>query len=136
MKKVLALLISVIGFSFAANAQIVYQPTYNRGSGYGNSQQVQQVVRATAYYISGYDTYKLPIKVSVVSDGYGGSRYVVTAYYVRGTGIYYTTTGQDPDWASCNEQVSKTNRSSYSSGLENSFMYKAYVNGRYVYFDL
>ena len=133
MSKILSARVHYISLSFAANAQISYEPTYNRNS--GSSQTAQQVIRTTAYYAAGYDTYKLPIKVSVYSDGYT-ERYVVTSYYAgHDTSIRYIPSGSDPNWPSCNASVSKTNPYS-SNEFERSFMFKAYVNGRYVYFDL
>ena len=118
-----------------ASAQIQYLPTESRnpsnyGSSYGNSYSgysdpAPQVIRTTAYFVSGENLYKAPIKVQK-----NGNYYKVIEQYVDETGF-------GGRWKSVSGTVQKcTSAVSMGNPLEEQFMYKAMVGMNWYYFDL
>lgn len=134
MKKYLFILASVF-IGFAANAQvgnIEYQSIYSgQGTNYRNSYQSSgQTVRTTAYSLeSNRHIIKTPIKVNVASNSYGIMQIRVVEQYV--------TYGIGGKW----QKTTPTNvtecMAMYANNpLEQQFMYKAMIGGKWYYFDL
>lgn len=131
------------GLCAIASAQIQYLPTENRNhSTIGNSssgiadpilsqprpqysEPAPQIIRTTAYLISGEDIYKVPIKVQKK-----GNYYKVIEQYVDETGF-------GGRWKSISGSVQKcTPAVAMGNPLEGQFMYKAMVGMNWYYFDL
>lgn len=129
-----------------ASAQIQYLPTENRsrnqststqqsdpynglGSGVrynpsGYQEPAPQIVRTTAYFSSGDNLYKVPIKVKVQGTHSSVSE-------------EYTDNGMGGQWRRVTSgNVQKCSSMSSYNPLEGQFMYKANVGGRWYYFDL
>ena len=142
MKKLFASAL-FLGICVIASAQIQYLPTENRNRStigtnpYGNpdpilsqprpryTEPAPQVVRTTAYFVSGENLYKVPIKVQVK----GNFRKVIEQYVDQ--------TGLGGRWQSTNGSVQKcTPAVAMDNPLESQFMYKAMVEMHWYYFDL
>jgi len=140
MKKLLLL----IGLALTCSmlyGQIIYTPTspqnrpqqnnYQNQNNYQyqnqNNNQYQETIRATAYcQASNGQLTKMAIKVQQ-SQGFA-SYYVVAYYnYSMGQWIELSSSTQIP--------VHKCMRTYYDT-LDNHFMYKAFINSNYYYFDL
>ena len=142
MKQIITTLL-LLSICAVASAQIQYLPTENRNRStigtnpYGNpdpilsqprpqyTEPAPQVVRTTAYFVSGENLYKVPIKVQVK----GNFRKVIEQYVDQ--------TGLGGRWQSTNGSVQKcTPAVAMDSPLESQFMYKAMVEMHWYYFDL
>lgn len=133
MRKYL-IIILLSTFAIASKAQTVSYTPYIPGANSTNSYQAPQtqseIVRTTAYY-SDYsgNLYKVPIKVSITSNGYSTIIKVIEKY---NSAIY---SGKwEKVYSSGN--ASKCVRGIGGGYLEEQFMYKALVDAKYWYFDL
>lgn len=128
-----------LGICAIASAQIQYMPTENRHSSTLGinpdpilsqprpqySEPATQVIRTTAYFLSGENLYKVPIKVQVK----GNYRKVIEQYVDQ--------TGFGGRWQSVSGSVQKcTPAVAMGNSLESQFMYKAMVGMNWYYFDL
>lgn len=140
MKQIITTLL-LLSVCTIASAQIQYLPTENRNrstigsNSYSSpnptysrpqySEPAPQVMRTTAYFVSGEDIYKVPIKVQVK-----GNYYKVIEQYVDQTGF-------GGRWQSVSGSVQKcTPAVAMGNPLESQFMYKAMVGMNWYYFDL
>lgn len=132
MKKVL-FIIMLCAISIAANAQvggIQYQTFGNSGQSYQNNSNAQ-TTRTTAYY---YDSYsrqyiKMPIKVAVTANSLGQVQIKAVEKYVS-TGMGGSWQKTSPTYATqCMGMLSQ-------DPLEQQFMYKIMIDGKWCYFDI
>lgn len=143
MKQILITTLLLLSVCAIASAQIQYMPTENRHSAtlgtnpYSNSDPIlsqprpqysepaPQVIRTTAYSVSGENLYKIPIRVQKK-----GNFYKVIEQYVDQTGF-------GGRWQSISGSVQKcTPAVAMGNPLESQFMYKAMVGTNWYYFDL
>lgn len=96
-------------------------------SSYSQSSQTS-IVRATAFYESSSGAIvKVPIKVSIVDNGYSKKMKIVE---------YYSQTAFGGRWDKVSGYVYECMSGLGNNSIEQSFMYKSFVLGRYWYFDL
>lgn len=127
MKKFLIILVLAI-CGISAKAQIIYEPFV---PGQTRQQQTQgQTIQTNAYYDDGYgNVYKMPIKVQIQTKYNMTTMYVVEYYQNNGIQGYWYKLPSSPRVAECMPLYARTR-------LEQQFMYKAMINGKYYYFDL
>ena len=132
-----------LGLCVMASAQIQYLPTENRnrstiGSNpYSNpdpilsqprpqyTEPAPQVVRTTAYFVSGENLYKVPIRVQIKGN------------YSKVIEQYVDETGFGGRWKSVSGSVQRCMPAvAMGNSLEGQFMYKAMVGMNWYYFDL
>lgn len=129
MKKAIIIILASL-LTLAANeakAQLVYEPFI---SGSSRSSSQAQTVRTTAYCSLGGGQYqKLPVVVEIRRDG----AYVVQYYRAPQSLVY----GENGRWVDIYPAALRKCYPDLSSNpLEQSFMYKAGINGRTYYMDL
>lgn len=139
MKKSLFIIFLFLITGIAATAQIQYMPTYNRPTETSTevpdiystppsyqqpAQPPVQTIRTTAYVQKGENIYKVPIKVQIQGNNAKVTdRYVADSFGGKWERVYSGGT------------VEKCS-SIAGSPLDSSFMYKAFVDLSYYYFDL
>ena len=128
MKKLLIILVLAI-CGISAKAQIVYQP-FIPGQTNQQTQAQVQTVRTNAYYSdSNGNVYKMPIKVEMQNQYNMVSIYVSEYYQNNGVQGYWYRLPSKPKAMQCMPQYAQNQ-------LEQRFMYKVMINGRYYYFDI
>ena len=128
MKKLLIILVLAI-CGISAKAQIVYQP-FIPGQTNQQTQAQVQTVRTNAYYSdSNGNVYKMPIKVEIRNQYNMVSIYVSEYYQNNGVQGYWHRLPSKPKAMQCMPQYAQNQ-------LEQRFMYKVMINGRYCYFDI
>ncbi len=128
MKKLLIILVLAI-CGISAKAQIVYQP-FIPGQSNQQTQAQVQTVRTNAYYSdSNGNVYKMPIKVEIRNQYNMVSIYVSEYYQNNGVQGYWHRLPSKPKAMQCMPQYAQNQ-------LEQRFMYKVMINGRYYYFDI
>lgn len=128
MKKLLIILVLAI-CGISAKAQIVYQP-FIPGQTNQQTQAQVQTVRTNAYYSdSNGNVYKMPIKVEIQNQYNMVSIYVSEYYQNNGVQGYWHRLPSKPKAMQCMPQYAQNQ-------LEQRFMYKVMINGRYCYFDI
>ena len=128
MKKLLIILVLAI-CGISAKAQIVYQP-FIPGQTNQQTQAQVQTVRTNAYYSdSNGNVYKMPIKVEIRNQYNMVSIYVSEYYQNNGVQGYWYRLPSKPKAMQCMPQYAQNQ-------LEQRFMYKVMINGRYCYFDI
>ena len=128
MKKLLIILVLAI-CGISAKAQIVYQP-FIPGQTNQQTQAQVQTVRTNAYYSdSNGNVYKMPIKVEIQNQYNMVSIYVSEYYQNNGVQGYWYRLPSKPKAMQCMPQYAQNQ-------LEQRFMYKVMINGRYCYFDI
>ena len=128
MKKLLIILVLAI-CGISAKAQIVYQP-FIPGQTNQQTQAQVQTARTNAYYSdSNGNVYKMPIKVEIRNQYNMVSIYVSEYYQNNGVQGYWYRLPSKPKAMQCMPQYAQNQ-------LEQRFMYKVMINGRYCYFDI
>ena len=155
MKKYFFATLVFMFICLSGHAQIVYRPfisdrstsssSSNQSSGsyqgsyldsYQGSYQTTQTIRTTAYYLDTYNEQyiKVPIKVSITTDGYNTQIKIVEKYVSTGFGGQWQKVYNSGTAKSCSTLTGSMGLG--SDVLEQQFMYKAFVDSRYWYFDL
>ena len=114
------------------SAQIQYNPTYNTRQQQMNApKSSSESYRTTAYSLDERgNVIKMPIRVEVISNGYGGTSIKVIQKYVNtGLGGNWQRVYSGGEASKCQSFVS-------SNPLESEFMYKVRIDTGVWYFDL
>ena len=122
---------------FTGRAQITYTPFIPGQSSTSSSyQSTVDVVRTTAYYLDSYSGQyvKVPVKVAITSNGYTTQIKIIEKYVSTGIGGQWQTVHSSGNAQACSPMIG--NLGLGSDALEQQFMYKAFVDTRYWYFDL
>lgn len=136
MKKITILFVLLFAVSIIGKAQTVSYTPFIPGqtsSTYHTPDYVpettNQTARVTAYYQDSYSKkyYKVPVKVAIISSGYSTQIKIIEKY------VSY---GFEGNWEKVYGSGNAQKCSPIMGGLEKSFMYKVFADGKNYYFDL
>lgn len=123
--------------SINGHAQVTYTPFIpGQSSSSSNYQSNVDLIRTTAYYLDSYSGQyvKVPVKVSITSNGYSTQIKIVEKYVSTGFGGQWQKVHNSGNAQACSPMIGSLGLG--SDTLEQQFMYKVFVDTRYWYFDL